>query len=112
MWTQARLHARTKVVILLCHNVVAIQNYAGATASKIPPNNPNNPFDLTSAIVVSGLASVSTQHPTDPASPFVVSYDVKDSASPPNKAVTVRRRVQVNTVLTCLGPFHSFRRGS
>ncbi len=66
----------------------------GATASKIPPNNPN-PLDLTSAIVVSGLASINTQHPTDSATPYVVAYDVKDSASPPNRAITVRRRVQV-----------------
>ncbi len=74
----------------------------GATASKIPPNNPNNPFDLTSAIVVSGLASLSTQRPTDPATPYVVSYDVQDSASPPNKAITTRRRVQVRTLISGL----------
>ncbi len=68
---------------------------AGATASKVPANNPNAPLNLTAFIVVTGLGAVNTLRPTAPDSPFVISYDVQDFASPPNRAKTVRRRVQV-----------------
>ena len=67
----------------------------GATAAKVPPNSPNNPIDLTSRILVSGLSAVKTAAPTAPGAPFVVTYDVTDFAVPPNKARTQRRRVQV-----------------
>ena len=61
----------------------------------MPPNNPNNPINLTSSIYVSGLGAITTSAPSDPSAPFVVSYDVSDFAVPPNKARTQRRRVQV-----------------
>ena len=50
---------------------------AGATASKVPPNNPSELMDLTSSIVVSGLNRISTEQPTLPGAPYVVAYDVK-----------------------------------
>ena len=68
---------------------------AGATAIKIPSNAALPSVILTSSIVVRGLASVSTAVPTPPTQPLVISYDVADTAVPPNRALTVRRRLQV-----------------
>ena len=67
----------------------------GAMAIKIHPNALLPPVNLTTAIVVTGVESVSTAAPTSPDMPFVISYDVYDNAIPPNAAVTVRRRVRV-----------------
>ena len=75
----------------------------------VPANNPNNPINLTSSIIVSGLASISTASPTQPSAPFVVTYDVSDLSIPPNKAQTARRRVQVhgcNECYVCMFKFH------
>ncbi len=69
--------------------------FPGATAIKVPPNSPGNPLDMTNAIVVTGLEAVDTSSPTPDNKPWVVSYDVQDTAVPPNKASTVRRRVVV-----------------
>ena len=49
----------------------------GATASKVPANNPAETMDLTSSIVVSGLNRISTEQPTLPGAPYVVAYDVQ-----------------------------------
>ena len=68
---------------------------AGATAIKIPSTAALPSVILTSSIVVRGLASVSTAVPTPPTQPLVISYDVADTAVPPNRALTVRRRLQV-----------------
>lgn len=51
--------------------------------------------DLTSSIITTGLSYISTSSPTDPSNPFVITYDVKDNANPPNAARTVTRRVFV-----------------
>jgi len=51
--------------------------------------------DLTPKIVVTGAEDVLTTAPTLPSQPFVISYDVSDNAVPPNKAQTMKRRVQV-----------------
>ena len=51
--------------------------------------------DLTLKIVVTGVESVITTSPTLPTKPFVITYDVHDDVVPPNKAQTVKRRVQV-----------------
>ena len=67
----------------------------GATAVKIPANALLPLVDLTAAIVVTGVEAISTAAPTLPGQPFVVSYDVRDNAIPPNAATTARRRVQV-----------------
>ena len=53
------------------------------------------PIDLTSKIIVTGVESVVTTSPTSPSQPFVIAYDVRDNAVPPNKAQTMKRRVQV-----------------
>ena len=53
----------------------------GATATKLPANNPAHPLNLTSLIMVSGLSLISTVRPTPPAGPFVVSYDCRDLVS-------------------------------
>lgn len=69
---------------------------AGATALKTPNNTALPPVNLTSSIVVMGALAVTTAAPTHPSRPFLISYDVKDTATPPNHALTVRRRVQVS----------------
>lgn len=67
----------------------------GATAIKVPANPALPSVDLTTSIIVSGLTSVSTATPTHPDQPFLIAYDVKDDASPPNAALTVIRRLNV-----------------
>lgn len=57
---------------------------AGATAMD------NVDKDLTAKISTTLTAEIDTFGPTDPEAPYVVSYDVSDSAN--NKASTVRRR--------------------
>ena len=62
-------------------NITVGQQYIdpGAIATKVPVNNPTNPLNLTLAIVVSGLAQISTAAPTLPSSPYIISYDVQVS---------------------------------
>ncbi|KAG1660944.1 hypothetical protein FOA52_005525, partial [Chlamydomonas sp. UWO 241] len=67
---------------------------SGAVASKAPANNPSQVINLSGDIVVSGLDAVNTRAPTAEGAPFVVTYEVQDSAVPPNKAI-LRRRVVV-----------------
>ena len=67
----------------------------GATALKVPANALLPPIDLTNSIVTTGIDTITTAAPTSSSQPFIITYDVKDRASPPNSAVTVRRRVQV-----------------
>ena len=68
---------------------------AGATAIKVPANTMLPPINLTASIIVRGIEVISTAAPTPPSLPLIIAYDVQDNASPPNKAQTVRRRVQV-----------------
>ena len=49
----------------------------GATATKVPVNNPNNPLNLTASIIVSGLSQIKTAAPTLPSQPYVITYDVQ-----------------------------------
>ena len=81
----------------LITNVTVGQPYVdpGATAFKVPPNNPTNTINLTSRILVSGLFAINTAAPTPPGLPFVITYDASDYSVPPNKAQTARRRIQV-----------------
>ena len=62
---------------------------------QVPANPLLTPIDLTNKIVVTGVEAVVTTAPTPPSQPFVISYDVADNAQPPNKAQTIKRRVQV-----------------
>ena len=67
---------------------------SGATASTIDVSAPSYPVvNLTSSIVTSGIPYVTTASPTISSNPFVITYDVEDSAG--NSARTVTRRVFV-----------------
>ena len=65
----------------------------GATAIKVPSNALLPAIDLTASFVTTGAETVITAAPT--LQPFIVSYDVRDNAVPPNSAATMHRRVQV-----------------
>ena len=68
---------------------------SGALALKVPSNTLLPTVYLTTSIVTTGEEAVITAAPTLPSQPFVVRYDVRDNAEPPNSAATVHRRVQV-----------------
>ena len=58
---------------------------AGATALEVP-SDPSLPVvNLTSAVVTSGLANVNTATPTTVEHPYVIAYDVLDTAVPPRR---------------------------
>ncbi|GAX81803.1 hypothetical protein CEUSTIGMA_g9231.t1 [Chlamydomonas eustigma] len=67
----------------------------GATASKVPVNNPTTVLDLTPYVVATTPTPITTTNPTPPNMPFVITYNAHDLSVPPNEAVPVRRRVQV-----------------
>ena len=67
----------------------------GAKAIKVRTNPLLPIIDLSNSFVSTGADAVITAAPTLPSKPFVISYNVRDNAVPPNSAVTVHRRVQV-----------------
>ena len=58
-------------------------------------HNLTNNLSLSSQPQVGGLDLVDTSRPTPEDKPFIITYDVQDSAVPPNSAKTVRRRVKM-----------------
>ena len=70
-----------------CHSIIYFD--------QVPANALLPPIDFTSNIIVFGADAVVTTSPTSPSQPFVITYDVRDNAAPPNKAQTMKRRVQV-----------------
>lgn len=67
----------------------------GVTATKPLLSSPDQPLNLTSAVVITGVDVIDTSRPTPPARPFVVTYSLTDPLQPAAKPVVVRRRVHV-----------------